>query len=216
MDTDLQGELEAAPPAERPRSKVALVMASITGAAAVGLTVVSWPFVAPAFRKVCLPYVPATTEQVMNVLRVLKGRSGPLVDLGSGDGRIVIAAAAVGFRSVGVELNPWLVLYSRLWARREGLAANAAFQRADLFSLDLSRYQNVVVFGVRQMMPRLEIKLAHQLSATGCVIACRFPLPTWRPSYVVGDGQDAVWVYFRQTGDEDAPEPVRRSSAGRS
>ena len=37
----------------------------------------------------CLPYVPATTEQVHNVLRALKGRSGPLVDLGSGDGRIV-------------------------------------------------------------------------------------------------------------------------------
>ena len=64
----------------------------------------------------------------------------------------MIAAAAVGFRSVGVELNPWLVLFSRLWARREGLSPLASFQRADLFSLDLTQYQNVVIFGVKQMV----------------------------------------------------------------
>lgn len=47
------------------------------------------PFVSPALRKICLPYVPATTQQVENVLKALEGRSGTLVDLGSGDGRIV-------------------------------------------------------------------------------------------------------------------------------
>ena len=56
---------------------------------AIALSVICAPFVAPAFRKVCLPYVPATTNQVNNVLRALKGRSGNIVDLGSGDGRIV-------------------------------------------------------------------------------------------------------------------------------
>ncbi|XP_037082553.1 ATP synthase subunit C lysine N-methyltransferase-like [Pollicipes pollicipes] len=122
MDTDLQGELEAAPPAERPRSKVALVMASITGAAAVGLTVVSWPFVAPAFRKVCLPYVPATTEQVMNVLRVLKGRSGPLVDLGSGDGRIVSLHRSGGEAVTPYALTAW-VAAGWVWPCYDGVAA---------------------------------------------------------------------------------------------
>ncbi|KAF0314128.1 Protein N-lysine methyltransferase FAM173B [Amphibalanus amphitrite] len=214
MDELQAATAPSAPTEERPRSRVALVLASVTGVAAVGLTAVSWPFVAPAFRKVCLPYVPATTEQVTNVLRALKGRSGPLVDLGSGDGRIVIAAAAVGFRSVGVELNPWLVLFSRLWARREGLSPMASFRRADLFSQDLTQYQNVVIFGVKQMMPRLEIKLAQQLPVTGCVIACRFPLPTWRPSYVIGEGADAVWVYFRP-GMEDEELPPSPPPPGR-
>jgi len=189
-------------------------MAGVTGAAAVGLSVISWPFVSPAFRKVCLPYVPATTEQVTNVLRALKGRSGPLVDLGSGDGRIVIAAAAVGFRSLGVELNPWLVLFSRIWARREGLTSHARFRRADLFTENLAQYQNVVIFGVQQMMPKLEIQLSRQLPVTGCVVACRFPLPTWRPSYVLGEGVDAVWVYFRPgMDDDDTPAVPRRTPA---
>lgn len=55
-----------------------------------GLTVVCVPFVSPALRKICLPYVPATTAQVENVFKALAGRKGSLIDLGSGDGRITI------------------------------------------------------------------------------------------------------------------------------
>jgi len=63
--------------------------------------------------KICLPYVPATTQQVENVMTLLKGRRGPIIDLGSGDGRIVIESAKHGLPAEGIELNPWLVLYSR-------------------------------------------------------------------------------------------------------
>ncbi|KAG8328592.1 hypothetical protein J6590_106597, partial [Homalodisca vitripennis] len=56
--------------------------------AAIALTVVCAPFVSPALRRVCLPYVPATSTQIDNVLHALKGRKGNLLDLGSGDGRI--------------------------------------------------------------------------------------------------------------------------------
>lgn len=47
---------------------------------------------APAFRKYCLPYVPATTTQLENILSILKysDKNGRLLDIGSGDGRIVI------------------------------------------------------------------------------------------------------------------------------
>lgn len=48
------------------------------------------PFVSPALRKYCLPYIPATDTQIENVLKALSGKSGKLIDLGSGDGRIVI------------------------------------------------------------------------------------------------------------------------------
>lgn len=62
----------------------------ITGGAAVALSVICAPFVSPALRKHCLPYIPATNEQVKNIFVALKNRSGSLIDLGSGDGRIVI------------------------------------------------------------------------------------------------------------------------------
>lgn len=59
------------------------------GGLAAAISIVCIPFLSPAFRKICLPYVPATNQQVQNVLQALKGRSGSLIDLGSGDGRIV-------------------------------------------------------------------------------------------------------------------------------
>lgn len=59
------------------------------GILSVGITTISLPFLFPFFRRVCLPYVPATTQQVLNVLEALKGRYGLMLDLGSGDGRIV-------------------------------------------------------------------------------------------------------------------------------
>jgi hypothetical protein len=64
-------------------------MMTVTGGTAVALSVICLPFVLPAIRRICLPYVPATATQVKNVMCALSGRSGHLVDLGSGDGRIV-------------------------------------------------------------------------------------------------------------------------------
>lgn len=61
----------------------------VAGGSAVALMAVCAPFVSPALRRICLPYVPATPTQIENVLTALKGRRGDLIDLGSGDGRIV-------------------------------------------------------------------------------------------------------------------------------
>jgi hypothetical protein len=66
-----------------------LVLNSVAGGTAAVLSVVCLPFVSPALRRICLPYVPATATQIKNVMCALAGRSGRLVDLGSGDGRIV-------------------------------------------------------------------------------------------------------------------------------
>lgn len=73
----------------RSRSRLGLLVTGVVGGSLVALYAVAAPFVAPALRKVCLPFVPATTGQVENVIRVLRSRSGTLVDIGSGDGRIV-------------------------------------------------------------------------------------------------------------------------------
>lgn len=66
-----------------------LTVAIILGGIGVGLTVICIPFISPAIRKICLPYVPATNQQLQNVLQALRGKSGSIVDLGSGDGRLV-------------------------------------------------------------------------------------------------------------------------------
>ncbi|PNF21148.1 Protein FAM173B, partial [Cryptotermes secundus] len=142
-----------------------------------------------------LPYVPATATQIKNVMSALAGRSGRLIDLGSGDGRIVLTAAKAGFVADGVELNPWLVAYSKFQAFRLGFCNCARFYCQDLWKFNLKPYPNIVIFGVQEMMPQLEMKLEKELCNDVHVVACRFPFPTWTPDATLGAGMDTVWVY---------------------
>lgn len=71
------------------KKRLGVIATCVVGGSLVALYAVAGPFVAPALRKVCLPFVPATSTQIENVLKVLQTRSGSLVDIGSGDGRIV-------------------------------------------------------------------------------------------------------------------------------
>ena len=78
-------------------STLGKIILGVTGAAAVGIVLVTTPFVTPALRKICLPYVPATERQVANIVRMAqtaKGQGSTLVDLGSGDGRVVCVLPA--------------------------------------------------------------------------------------------------------------------------
>ncbi|XP_013808055.1 ATP synthase subunit C lysine N-methyltransferase isoform X1 [Apteryx mantelli] len=178
-----------------------LLITGGVGGTLVALYAVITPFVMPALRKVCLPFVPATSTQIENVLKMLQNRSGSLVDIGSGDGRIVIAAAKRGFKAVGYELNPWLVWYSRYRAWRDGVHQNTKFYISDLWKVSFSHYTNVVVFGVPQMMLQLEKKLEEELKGNARIIACRFPFPCWIPDYTTGEGIDTVWAYDLKTSN---------------
>ena len=67
-------------------------MTVFSGGSAVALSLICFPFIVPAFRKICLPYVPATTAQVENVVKAIAKNPTDkrnLIDIGSGDGRIV-------------------------------------------------------------------------------------------------------------------------------
>ncbi|XP_011299873.1 protein FAM173B [Fopius arisanus] len=178
-------------------SRTGIFLISLTGGIGVALSVICIPFVSPALRRICLPYVPATSQQVENVLQALKGRTGNLIDLGSGDGRLVFAAACNGFQACGVELNLWLVMYSRLAAYFRGMADRTKFYRRDLLKFDLTSYNNVIIFGVPQMMEEIEQKFMTELKDNSTIIACRFPLPNLKPVQIVGQGVDTVWIYKR-------------------
>jgi hypothetical protein len=170
----------------------------------VALYAVATPSITPALRKYCLPFVPATSKQIENVVKMSQRGRGSLVDIGSGGGRIVIAAAKEGVTALGYELNPWLVWYSRYHVWREGVHGFSTFCISDLWKVTLSQYSNVVIF-VPQMMPQLEKKL--ELENDARVIACRLPFPHWTPDHVTGEGIDTVWAYDVSTfrGKEKRP-----------
>ncbi|XP_013920404.1 PREDICTED: protein FAM173B [Thamnophis sirtalis] len=185
-----------------------VLLPGIIGGTLVALYSVAIPFIAPALRKHCLPFVPATSKQIENVLITLKGRKGMLVDIGSGDGRIVIAAAKAGFKAVGYELNPWLVWYSKYRAWREGVHQDVNFYISDLWKVCKSSFPYYLnISHVSSQMLQLEKKLGDELLEDARVIACRFPFPHWRPNHSFGEGIDTVWAYdsksFRMEKEDD-------------
>ena len=109
-----------------------------------------------------VPYVQTPMEIVERMLRMAEvGKGDYLIDLGSGDGRIVIEAAKRGARGLGVDLDPNLVKYAAENAQRAGVSERAAFQQKDIFETDLSP-ASVVAF---YLLPEFNAKLMPKLLA---------------------------------------------------
>lgn len=78
-----------------------------------------------------------------------------LIDLGSGDGRVVIAATKRGVRAHGIEYNPDMVALSERNAAKEGVSDKATFEKADIFESDFSQATVITMF----LLPNLNLKL---------------------------------------------------------
>ncbi|HYI85599.1 MAG TPA: methyltransferase domain-containing protein, partial [Burkholderiales bacterium] len=94
------------------------------------------------------PYVPSPQSVVADMLRFAEvGAEDFLIDLGSGDGRIVLTAAKVfGARGFGVEIKDDLVRKSNEAAKTEGLADRVRFMKQDLFKTDLSQATVITMY----------------------------------------------------------------------
>jgi SAM-dependent methyltransferase len=103
-----------------------------------------------------------------------------VVDLGSGDGRNVIAAAKRGARAHGIEYNPDLVEYSKRLAKKERVGERATFERGDVFEADFSKATVVVLFLLPEMNRRLRPKLLA-LKPGARIIANTFAIGDWNP-----------------------------------
>lgn len=111
-----------------------------------------------------------------------KANVGPgdfLVDLGSGDGRIVIEAAKRGARAVGIEFNPDLVKLSEYNAAKEGVANRASFLNMDLFEYDLSKATVVSMYLLTDLNLRLRPKL-FELKPGTRIVSNTFDLGDWK------------------------------------
>ncbi|CDS42520.1 hypothetical protein EmuJ_001023550 [Echinococcus multilocularis] len=193
---------------EKNSSSLRLFVACAVGCIATSVMYTLVPFVLPAFRRMCLPYVPATSKQLTLVAQLLwlaetraHRRIGSILDIGSGDGRVVLSLLADKrltslTTAAGVELNRPLVWWSRLAAWRQNHSDKASFHCHDLWTFDVSPFQSVVVFGVDAMMKPLEEKLLNELSGNPVIVACRFPLPTLPLYSKLGSGPDAAYLYL--------------------
>ena len=107
-------------------------------------------------------------------------------DLGSGDGRIAIAAAKIyGARAVGVERDANLVRVSRQAAIENGVADRVSFIEGDLFATDISPATVVTLFLWPSVNKRLETKLRFELRPGTRIVSNSFGIGNWRPDRIV-------------------------------
>ena len=134
-----------------------------------------------------VPDVRTPPEVVVEILRLARvGPADTVYDLGSGDGRIVIAAARdFGARGVGVELDPDLVAESARNARRAGVAGRARFLLQNIFETDISEATVVTLYLSPDLNLRLRPKLLSQLKPGSRIVSHDFPIGDWQPARVV-------------------------------
>ena len=126
-------------------------------------------------------WVPMPEETVEKMLDLGKVTAADfVVDLGSGDGRTVIAAAKRGARALGVEFDPRLVVFSRGKAADAGVAENAQFVEGDLFKTDLSRATVITLFLLDDINRKLRPALLALKPGTR-VLSNTFRMGDWEP-----------------------------------
>jgi SAM-dependent methyltransferase len=132
-------------------------------------------------------WVPTPEALVAAMLDLAKvTQADYVIDLGSGDGRIVIAAAKRGARALGIEYNPDMAALSRMNAEKAGVSGRASFVQGDIFQTDFSQATVLTLY----LLPDLNLKLRPKilnLKPGTRVVTNAFTMGDWEP-----DGSEEV------------------------
>ena len=143
------------------------------------------------------PYVPSPQSVVADMLRYADvGANDFLIDLGSGDGRIVLTAAKVfGARGFGVEIKDELVKKSNEAAKKEGLADRVKFVKQDLFKTDISQATVITMYLLPDTVNMLKDKFLAELRPGTRIVSHDYGLSGWIPEkYAQFDLEDKVHI----------------------
>ena len=143
----------------------------------------------PGKDVIWVPTPPTLVEKMLDMAKVTA--RDYVIDLGSGDGRNIIAAAKRGARALGVEYDPNLVQFSRRRATAEGVADRAKFVEGDMFEADISQATVLALFllpdNLQQLKPKFEA-----LRAGTRIVTNGYQITGWEPTDVGLAGGDCM------------------------
>ncbi len=157
-------------------------------------------------RKPDIGYLP-TSHKVVEAMLTLTGVSDNdiLYDLGSGDGRIAIAAAQqFGTRSVGIDIDPERIRQANENAQRAGVSDLVEFRQQDLFESDFSEATVVILYLLPHLNLRLRPELFRQLKPGTRVVSHDFDMGDWKPDRVmqIQTKEESTLYYWVIPGEE--------------
>jgi hypothetical protein len=145
----------------------------------------------PGKDVIWVPTPNVLVEKMLDMARVTPGDY--VFDLGSGDGRNIIAAALRGARGVGVEYDSVLVALSRRNALAAGVADKARFVEGDMFEADISQASVLALFLLPHNLEQLKPKFERLRPGTR-IVTNGYQIPGWEPKKIgTADGDCASW-----------------------
>ena len=124
------------------------------------------------------------------------GKNDYVIDLGAGDGKIVIAAAKqFGARGHGIEYNPDMVAHATRRAKEAGVSDRARFEKADIFESDFSKATVITMY----LLPHLNLRLRHRILALKPgtrVVSHEFRMGRWKPDETARIGHASVHLWL--------------------
>jgi len=155
------------------------------------------------------PFVPTDARNVAEMIRMAGLKPGELLaDLGSGDGRILIAAARAGARAEGWEISPYLWLWSLVQVRRAGLQDRIRVHLGSYWGARFDRTDVITLFLINTQMKRMEKKLRSELPVGGRVVSYAFKFPGWPAAERGGQG---VYLYRQEPVPNGTANSVNES-----
>ncbi len=131
------------------------------------------------FGAVYVPSVDWAVEEMIQMAAIQKGEK--VVDLGAGNGKILIALAKKGIEAHGYEINPFLVLWSWFLIWKAGVWGKAHAHVGNIFSVDLRLFPVIMIFVVPYIMPKLEKRVLKNAKKGTRIVVETFPFPNLTP-----------------------------------
>jgi SAM-dependent methyltransferase len=144
-----------------------------------------------------VPYVPTPETVVQRMLDLGKvGKNDYVIDLGSGDGRIAIAAAKRGARALGVDIDPRRIEEATANAAKQGVKDRVNFRRQNLFETEIKDANVVTMYLLTSVNLQLRPRLLAELRPGTRVVSHAFEMGEWEPdAHEKVDNRDVyLWV----------------------
>ena len=141
-------------------------------------------------------FVPTRELVIEAMLKAAKvGPNDVVYDLGCGDGRIVVAAAKLGARAVGIDIDPQRIKEANENAARNGVTGKVDFRQEDLFEADIREATVVTLYLLPSLNVKLRPRLMEQLRPGTRIVSHDFDMGDWAPEQTIAVDGKTVYLW---------------------